>query len=346
MEIYLSTFGARLRVKDGLYEVTVPDMSGANNHIVEQYAAHQVEAILFQRGSSVSADVMLLAFQHGTDIVVLDHFGNPQGRLYPNEPNNTIKLWKAQLLLSETAKGLDLARAFIIQKLKGRLNHLRKLKARRNAEKCVLIVKAEQEIGNYLHKIKELIITNPIANAATLRGLEGMAGRIYFDTLCALMPDDYTLNGRNFRPTLDIFNAFLNYGYGILYRKIEKALHQVGLNPYIGLMHNDGHKKKSMVYDCIEAFRAWIEAEVFKLFTRKIAQPHHSIQIEDKGIWLNEAGKQILVTTLSERFNEPFDEADKKDLTFETYLKQSIRQCATKILRGVSTDFDLIFSTN
>ena len=45
MDIYLESFGARLRLRDGVFEVTVPDLTGANHHVVEQFAAHEVENI-------------------------------------------------------------------------------------------------------------------------------------------------------------------------------------------------------------------------------------------------------------------------------------------------------------
>jgi CRISP-associated protein Cas1 len=339
MELHLQNYGARLRVKDGLYQVTVPDMSGANHHVVEEFATHQVKSILLQSGTSVSADALLLALKEDTDIVILDHFGNPEGRLYPNKPNSTIGLWKAQLLLSETDKGLQFARQWVAHKIQGRLDHLRKLKPYRNAEKCLIIEQAEQSIGNLFHKIKELPTNEPIKNAASLRGLEGTAGRIYFDTLNNLLPDDYKLNGRNFRPTEDIYNAFLNYGYGILYRKVEKVLHQVGLNPYIGMMHTDGFKRKSLVFDCIEAFRVWVDIEVFKLFTRKIAQPRHGFQKENNDLWLNNEGKQILNSALLERFKEKFEDKAGKVYHFDSYLLEFVRNFATKILKATEPTY-------
>jgi CRISPR/Cas system-associated endonuclease Cas1 len=38
----------------------------------------------------------------------------------------------------------------------------------------------------------------------------------YFATLSALLPEQYKFKNRN-QPATDIFNAMLNYAYGILY---------------------------------------------------------------------------------------------------------------------------------
>lgn len=87
MEIYLQSYGARLRVKDGLFEVVVPDLTGSNHHVTDQFAAHQVQSILLQAGTSVSADALLLALESDTDIIVLDALGNPTGRFWTNRPS-------------------------------------------------------------------------------------------------------------------------------------------------------------------------------------------------------------------------------------------------------------------
>jgi CRISP-associated protein Cas1 len=334
MELYVQNLGARLRVKDGLFEVTVPDLTGGKQDIVDQYAAHQIKAIVLHPSTSISTDAVLLAMREGVDIVFADHHGQPEGRLYPNRPNATIDLWKAQLYLSDTDEGLQIARLWIVKKIQSRLEHLAKLKAYRKGEKGQLIEKAEIAIKPILQKIKEHPTAKPVEHAAALRGLEGTAGRFYFETLSALLPDEYQYGGRSFRPADDIFNAFLNYGYGILYRKVEKALHIVGLNPYIGLMHIDGHKRKSLVFDFIEAFRGWIEMEILKLFTSKKALPKHGYEHKERGTMLNTEGKAIVATAVLTRFKESFEDLSGKAYTYETLLIENTRYLMDKILRG------------
>src|SRR5207249_7816213 len=66
--------------------------------------------------------------------------------------------------------------------------------------------------------------------ADTVRGLEGTAGRLYFETLSYVLPEQYQFAGRSMRPAKDAFNAFLNYGFGILYSRVEKCLMLAGLD--------------------------------------------------------------------------------------------------------------------
>jgi CRISPR-associated protein Cas1 len=56
-----------------------------------------------------------------------------------------------------------------------------------------------------------------------IMGLEGTAGRAYFQCLSKILPEKYQFPGRSRRPTKDPLNAVLNYCYDILYSQVEKA---------------------------------------------------------------------------------------------------------------------------
>ncbi|MCE7925555.1 MAG: CRISPR-associated endonuclease Cas1 [Haliscomenobacteraceae bacterium CHB4] len=335
MEIYLQSFGSRLRVKDGLFEVTVPDLSGSNHHVTEQFAAHQVQSIFLQPGSSVSSDALLLAIEHGTDIMVLDVLGNPAGRFWSNRPSTTLAIWKNQLSISITSEALAIAKEWVEAKIRERLKYLKKLKGYRSGDKLALIEKAESSIADLLARLHALPVQPDTDNAAaSIRGLEGTAGRIYLDTLSALLPEEYQFEGRSRRPATDMFNAFLNYGYGILYRIVERALFMAGIHPYIGFMHYDGYQRKSMVYDFVEPFRIWVEKTVFQLFAAKSASGKQVTPPPDNadGLWLNEEGKRLLTDALHERMRKKKKEYHGKRFALEQYVAEEARRFASFIM--------------
>jgi len=134
--------------------------------------------------------------------------------------------------------------------------------------------------------------------ADTVRGLEGTAGRLYFETINYVLPDQYQFNGRSMRPAKDSFNAFLNYGFGVLYSRIEKSLMIAGLDPYVGFLHRDDYNQKSMVFDFIEPYRIQVETIVFRLFSAKKVNKAHTDEITN-GITLNKEGKELLITALN-----------------------------------------------
>ncbi|MEQ1745579.1 MAG: CRISPR-associated endonuclease Cas1 [Saprospiraceae bacterium] len=333
MEIYLQTFGARLRVKDGLFEVTVPDLSGSNQHVIEQFAAHQVNTILLQSGTSVSADALLLAVENDTEILVLDAFDHPVARVWTNRPSSTITVWKNQLAISRTLEATLIAKEWIEAKVRERLLYLGKLKAYRQGDKRERIEQAEQAIADLLSRLH-----TATATAAELpgivRGLEGTAGRIYLETLGYLLPDDYRYEGRSRRPAADMFNAFLNYGYGILYRLVERALLRAGVHPYIGFLHQDNYQRTSMVFDFIEPFRIWVEKTVFKLFAAKLPTNLHTQPAPNSsgGLWLNELGKRLVIEALGKRLQNKKKDLNGRRFPLETYIAEEARRFGARLL--------------
>jgi CRISPR-associated protein Cas1 len=335
MDIHLQSFGARLRVKDGLFEVTVPDLSGANHHMVEQFATHQVQSILLQPGTSVSADALLLAIEKDTDILVLDRFGHPHGRIWTARPSTTLEVWKNQLAMSLTPDALGHAKSWIETKLHERILFLQKLKNYRSGEKRTLIEKATAELSDLRSRLHAVPLKNVDQAAATMRGLEGVSGRIYLDTLSQLLPDEYRFEGRSRRPAADMFNAFLNYGYGILNRIVERALLVAGLHPYIGFMHYDGYQRKSMVFDFIEPYRIWVEKTVFKLFTAKIPSQQHVAPAPGRtdGLWLNKDGIKLLSDAFHRKLHRKKKELDGKRFLLDRLLTEEARRFSS-VVRG------------
>ncbi len=323
-------------MKDGIFEMTVHDISGANYHVEASYAPHQVKTIMLQKGSSVSTDALLLAIENGVDILVLDHFGNPQGRVWPTRPSSTLTIWKNQLALSHTPEGLRMAKEWIEAKLRSRLLFFRKLKGYRkgNQAKLQIISEAEVSITEILSKLTRLQVLDFDQAAGSIRGLEGTAGKYYLEALSALLPEEYQFEGRSAHPAADPFNAFLNYGYGTLYSKAERALLAAGLHPYIGFMHADGYQRRNLVFDFIEPFRIWIDKTVFKLFAWKQVSSVHLSSVGEHGLWLTEDGKRLLNAAVSLRFEEKKQELDGMEYSLDGYMNELAKRCAAKVLRS------------
>lgn len=338
MDLYLQSFGSRLRVKDGIFEVTVPDITGANRHLVEQLAPHEVWNIMLQRGSSISTDALELALEKSVDVLVLNKFGHPIGRLWPIRPTSTLSIWKNQLHLSHSPEGLRIAKTWIEEKIQARITHLRKLKGYRKPEKVKIIAEAESAILKQLSRLRRFDIHDFDQSAASIRGMEGTAGKHYLAALSDLLPEEYQFEGRSARPSLDTFNAFLNYGYGILYRKVERALLLAGLHPYIGFMHADDYQQKSLVFDFVEPFRMWIDKVVFRLFSGKQVLANHVTAVGDNGVWLAEDGRRLLQKAVQERFEQKRKAFGDKLYDLDGYLYMAARRFAAQVLHGRTSE--------
>lgn len=143
--------------------------------------------------------------------------------------------------------------------------------------------------------------------ASTLRGWEGLSSKIYFETLNLFLPEQYRFEKRTQHPATDVTNAFLNYGYGILYGKVEGALIKAGIDPYIGVLHRDDYNRPVLVYDVIELYRVWVDYVVYTLLTQNvITDEFYSVQ-SDGSYWLESLGRRVLIQSLNDYLEETIE---------------------------------------
>jgi CRISPR-associated protein Cas1 len=298
MQLYINTYGAYLHVKDELFEVRLPRTEGTPAE-PRQFAAHKVTSIILSTSASLSTDAVKLALVNNIDILFVDSSGFPLGRVWHAKLGSTTRIRKRQLEASLGQEGVQWTLSWLTDKLTNQLEFLQDLKKHRSAMGAYL--------DDRIAKIDSLRQSMALQNSAgrideiadTLRGLEGTAGRLYFEALSQALPESGRFQGRSFRPAQDSFNAFLNYGYGVLYARVEKALMIAGLDPYVGFLHRDDYNQKSMVFDFIEPYRIHVDRVVFRLFSGKSVNQSHTRAITN-GVSLEKPGKELLIERLND----------------------------------------------
>ena len=296
MQLHINTYGAYVHVKDEMFEVRV---KSENNEVVKKhYSVHKVTALWLCTGTALSTDAIKLAMTFNVDIVFLEKDGSPFGRVWHSKLGSTTKIRKAQLEASMNQIGLVWIKQWLCKKMDNQLEFIKDLKKHRPQHADFLNDKIAR-IEALTISVQTQDATNVNLVADTLRGLEGTAGRLYFETLNYVLPDNYKFSGRSMRPAKDSFNAFLNYGYGILYSKVEKALIIAGIDPYLGFMHRDDYNQLSMVFDFIEPYRIFADEVVFRLFSAKKINKSHLEELKN-GVSLNKEGKALLVIAFND----------------------------------------------
>lgn len=275
-----------------MFKIRVPNKEKGSEK-VNHIAAHKITSFVMSTGASLSTDAIALALKHNIDIVVVDHFGHPMGRFWHSKLGSTTKIRKEQLKASQTEVGLHWIKAWLSQKLENQADFLQDLKKHRKNLHKILDEKSEA-ILEFRRKIQEAEAEAVDEISDSFRGWEGSAGRHYFDALSQCMPEAFAFKGRSFRPAEDEFNAMLNYAYGILYSRIERALMLAGLDPFVGFMHRDDYNTKSLVFDYIEPYRTHAERFVFRLFTGKKINKAYFTELTN-GFSLNDEGKAFFV---------------------------------------------------
>jgi CRISPR-associated protein Cas1 len=331
-EIHLLDFGTRLRIAGGIFKITVPDKTGGGADREMEIAPHQVETILMHEHASISTNAIVAAIQHDIDVLICDGFGHPLGRFMPLKPTAPVRIQKAQLIVSNLPIALDYARQWLIEKNNHQiqlLHHIALYRQQAFKDWTRTIIMRLQPI---LKEYGRVDMADVKKAAAQLRGIEGTFSRLYFEALSKMMPDGYAFDTRSRQPAQDIFNAVLNYGYGILYRRIDKALTQAGLNPYIGFMHRDDYKRPSLVFDFIEPLRVISDMVALKLCRQKQIGQKHLDETKTNGCHLNKEGKKIVAVAFNEIWLQKMDMFNKAELNWQQYLAQKTRLLTNQLL--------------
>jgi CRISP-associated protein Cas1 len=302
MQIYLDSFGAYLKVRDGM--LTVQTRSGS----VRQFAVREIESILITKGTALSTDAMLLAIEHQITLMLIDaNTHRPLGVVWSAQPSGIAELKRQQLQFTQTWQAVAQAKDWVFEKTKRRLllaqvwqekwpNHLDWAAEQQKMEQLAARI--------YGWSSPEEAYTSDKAQLvfATLRGQEGTASRIWFGVLQKLVPPALGFVGRRRRPAFDLFNVLLNYLYGMLYTQCHLALLKCGLDVQFGIMHADQYAKPTLVYDFIEPYRVWAEEVAVQLaingllITDWFDEDDQSPEI----LWLNRQGKETVITQMLE----------------------------------------------
>lgn len=329
MQLIINTYGTYVHVKDDMFEVTTPKEGEKQKHHI---ASQKVSSILMSKGSALSTDAVILAMKNNIDIIVFEYDGVPVGRFWHSKPGSTSKIRKQQLEASLNDTGVYWIKCWLVAKLNNQIDFLKRLKNHRPAlgeiiqDKIAAIAELSRKIQNQ-NAIKIDLIDS------TLRGYEGTAGRVYFQTLSSLLNERYQFEGRSFRPAKDPFNAFLNYSYGVLYSRVEKVLIIAGLDPYIGFMHRDDYNTKSMVFDFIEPYRTYADEVVFKLFSAKKVNNSHTDLITN-GVTLNADGKNLLMEALIKFLDEEKIKYKGRNQTRTNAMQMEAHQFANYLIQS------------
>lgn len=294
MQIHLNTWGTYLHVHDQLFEVKIRKEKQVEKH---QIAAHKVKSIWIGQGIALSSEAVHLAMKHNIDLVFLERDGKPIGRVWHSKLGSTTLIRKRQLEASLGEQALHYTKIWVIAKLEHQLTALKALKKHRSQHEVYLSEKVER-VTKLQQSLTRLEGRHLDDLADTIRGLEGTASRLYFETLSYVLLPPYQFSGRSFRPAQDVFNALLNYAYGVLYSRVEKALILAGLDPYVGFLHRDDYNYKSMVYDFIEPYRGYADKVVFSLLAAKKVNQSHTQAIAN-GVGLTKEGKVLLIEHLN-----------------------------------------------
>ena len=252
-QLVLSGFGLFLRKKSERLLVK------KGKTLVYQFPFFRLtEVVVASRGIGLSSDVVQELCQRGIRVSFLDNRGQPYAMLTSPMLSATIQARREQLLAFHDERGLSFARAIIVGKLTNQerlLRYFGKYLKKADPERFALLEPLAKTLK--AHKAKVKAVTGGCIDECrdTLMGLEGAAGRLYWDGVRHILGQKVEFFGREHRGATDAVNSMLNYGYGMLYAQVWGAVLNAGLEPFAGFLHVDRPGKPSLVLDLVEEFR-------------------------------------------------------------------------------------------
>lgn len=296
MDLILNTFGTSLVKDSDNFMVIHKDGKQRIN-------PDKIDSIVISRGALISSDATLLAIENEIDVMFVDWTGEPLGRVWSVKYGSISTIRRKQLNFTLSKAALKWIKEIAVEKIDNQVALLLSFNPR-DIETERMVNKNISRLEDYKTKIKclEGEIVSDIA--PSLRGWEGAASRIYFETVNIFLPEEYRVEGRSQHPAMDVFNCLLNYGYGILYGKIEGALIKAGIDPYVGVFHRDDYNRPVLVFDVIEKFRVWIDYVVVSILVQSVINEDCYSQKEDGSYWLENLGKRILIQSVNDYLDE------------------------------------------
>ena len=296
MELVLNTFRTSLSRDNEGFVITHKDGR-------QRLPVVGIKSIQISKGAQITSDAVMLAIENEIEIMFMDKSGKPVGRVWSPKYGSISTIRKGQLNFTFTKDALIWIKDIVSKKIENQQALLLMMQTQ-DIETDSLRKKSISRLEDYRLKIEKLDGEIVSDVASQLRGWEGVASKIYFETLNAFIPEEFRFASRSQHPAMDIVNALLNYGYGLLYGKIEGALIKAGIDPYVGILHRDDYNRPVLVYDVIELYRVWVDYVVYSLvIQRVITDDYYSVR-EDGSYWLEGLGRRILIQSMNDYLDE------------------------------------------
>jgi CRISP-associated protein Cas1 len=259
------------------------------------------EVVIASRGVSFSSDLLEELCARGIRLACMSASGRPVALITSPLLTATVETRRKQFAASGNEIGAEFCRWVVAGKLRNQEKLLRYFGKSRDGERRTGLETTAGTLRKLRHDALKTEGATPDAVRLTLMGLEGAGGRLYWERIGDMLPEELGFDGRRHRGPGDAVNAALNYGYGILYGHAWGAAMNAGLEPFAGFMHTDRSGKPSMVLDLVEEFRQPVVDRAILTWLNKGGRLSLSNGMLDSGSRENVAARVLLRLNATER---------------------------------------------
>jgi CRISPR-associated protein Cas1 len=202
------------------------------------------------------------------------------GPIYPSD----ARLRRSQVLATQTGTALYIAKELISKKLAGQ---------ERVARYTLLTTQTADAISRYRVELKDAVSTDQI------RLIEAQAAGVYWAAWRTLpinfprkdeqrVPAHWRTFGTRVSPltgsprrAINPSGAILNYLYAVLESECRLAAAALGLDPGLGVLHNDSRSRDSLACDLMEAIRPNVDDFLLQWVTREALKRDWFLELND-----------------------------------------------------------------
>ncbi len=285
---------------------------------------------LATRGASLSVAALRLFLRNGVNLIVLDGYGRPIGRLQPFIRLG-LRTVDEQISALMDNRGLILAKAFATAKIYNQSSLIRSASYNRRetspqlAEKLLEISKG---LRLYIEKINKVDGYLDGARPEIIR-LEAEAAERYWSGFSLLLQEyniDFPGRRKRFENPSDPGNLLLNYGYGLLVSRCLHALEMSGLDPFRGFLHVNSSRRPALAMDLMEEFRQPVVDRAVLRVLREIGE-----RALDSSRRISREGRRAIIESVTERLRQRVTFRERS-LPIETHILLQARRIALYLI--------------
>ncbi|PCJ84484.1 MAG: subtype I-C CRISPR-associated endonuclease Cas1 [Thiotrichaceae bacterium] len=260
-----------------------------------QFPAISISNILCFGQVSVSPFLMGFCGEQGIGLAFYTEYGKFLARVQGKQTGNVLLRRAQYRWADDEEKSVAIARLFVAAKIANSRSVLMR-EIRNHGDNPVINI-AVKKLATSLRRVKSAKLVSEAM------GIEGDAASVYFGVFNELLRGTgFVFGGRVRRPPTDPVNALLSYAYTLITHECASALQGVGLDPYVGFLHQDRPGRVSLALDLLEEFRApWADRFILTLINRRQIQTSDFITEASGAVRLTDDARKTLLTAWQER---------------------------------------------
>ena len=260
-----------------------------------QFPAINIANILCFGQVSVSPFLMGYCGEQGINLSFYTEYGKFLARVQGKQSGNVLLRRVQYRWADDEQKSVAIARLMVAAKiLNSRAVLMREI---RNHGENILLSDASKHLAASIRNAQHA------GSVGEIMGVEGDAASTYFSVFNELLRgSDFSFGTRVRRPPTDPINALLSFAYTLIANECSSALQGVGLDPYVGFLHQDRPGRTSLAQDLLEEFRAyWADRFILTLINRKQIQLKDFVTEASGAVRLTDDARKTFLTAWQKR---------------------------------------------